>query len=691
MPGQEGEGEGSEEEIKDSLLRQWKEGRLQVAEEKGRQIPTIIERRSLPKRQSWPPLLSSQPPAALLPDLSQPPPGFQHLQPGQHSLPLPAPSSLASSITATTTQQASPGGQYREQVLKALLAGTKLGEVVDALLAVPAATLGKSSTVFEGEPVPMSMELEGTMDKRTPLKRARKKDDDGSEGEIILMRESDNEQGHHIIRKSGGKSLRGDLDPPERLRRGKHCDRSPSPKSHLRHPGYQRYRSKSRSNQSHQKYQRSNPHKNYNRKRSESRSSRKSSNRSLEGKLKDGSREDWSRSGRNTRKSKQREYSRHDSDNRRSRSGKRKKARKSESEHQPERVIGRHVKTEKDSKKNMLSFAGKVGKHEKGKVSSHPFSPGDLRNNGGPSTREKEREIGATTAVVRHLIDSQSGLLELFEGGERKAVLFHAEQVHLDQEVQDQGKQIHEALRPGLKVMVVVQPVESKIVPLQAVALWLSGCRVPSIPKDIIFNFNFTLKVKLQEQLNHFLDWSHKNVLPLCIDGLPTGEHHKCSAKVKKLVDDEWGLVEVKVVQRQGKLRCFLCLFHKSDVWLSNGVRVPNQRYFKHRSLGEIVAINQPVTLAARSILKEKGTSMMGMMDASVEMQALWVALNPSSFPQGVSRAVRIEKGPGSLAGSRWTPCMFEAGLQDRLGKRLRQYVMTTGKTLRGIDPDLKR
>ena len=101
MSGQEGEGEGNEEEIKDSLLRQWREGRLQVAEEKGRQIPTIIERRSLPKRQSWPPLLSSQPPAALLPDLSQPPPGFQHLQPGQHSLPLPAPSSLASSITAT--------------------------------------------------------------------------------------------------------------------------------------------------------------------------------------------------------------------------------------------------------------------------------------------------------------------------------------------------------------------------------------------------------------------------------------------------------------------------------------------------------------------------------------------------------------------------------------------------------------
>ena len=230
-------------------------------------------------------------------------------------------------------------------MLKALLAGTKLGEVVDALLAVPAATLGKSSTVFEGEPVSLSVNLEGTIDKRTPLKRARKKDNDGSEGEIILMRESDNDQGHHIIRKSGGKSLKSDLDPPERLSRGKHCDRSPSPKSHLRHPRYQRYRSKSRSDQSHQKYQRSKPHKNYNRKRSESRSSRRSSNRSVEGKLKDGSRKDRSRSGQFTRKCKQREYSRHDSDNRRSRSGKRKKAKKSESELQHERDIDHHVKT----------------------------------------------------------------------------------------------------------------------------------------------------------------------------------------------------------------------------------------------------------------------------------------------------------------------------------------------------------
>ena len=72
-------------------------------------------------------------------------------------------------------------------------------------------------------------------------------------------------------------------------------------------------------------------------------------------------------------------------------------------------------------------------------------------------------------------------------------------------------------------------------------------------------------------------------------------------------------------------------------------------------------------------------------------MQALWVSLNPSSCPQGVARAVRMEKGPGSLGGSKWTPCMFEAGLEDRLGEQLRKYVKASGKNLRRLDPDLNR
>ena len=91
-------------------------------------------------------------------------------------------------------------------------------------------------------------------------------------------------------------------------------------------------------------------------------------------------------------------------------------------------------------------------------------------------------------------------------------------------------------------------------------------------------------------------------------------EYYKWTVEVKKVVDDEWGLVEVKAVKKEGKLRCFLCLFHKCDVWLSSGERVPDQRYFRQRSLRRIIAINQPVTLAARSLLKEKGSSMMGAL-----------------------------------------------------------------------------
>ena len=133
MPGEEN---GTEEEFKASLLRQWKEGKLQVAE--GRQIPTIIEHRNLRQRQSWPPSTT-----ASLPDLSQPPPGFSYIQ-AQPTFPLPMPSSLPLPVNLATPLP-QPVSQYREQVLKALFAGTQLGEVVDALLANPT-SIGKTYT-----------------------------------------------------------------------------------------------------------------------------------------------------------------------------------------------------------------------------------------------------------------------------------------------------------------------------------------------------------------------------------------------------------------------------------------------------------------------------------------------------------------------------------------------------------------
>ena len=102
MPVEENGSNGTEEEFKASLLRQWKEGRLQVAE--GRQIPTIIEHRSLRQRQSWPPLTAS------LPDLSQPPPGFSYIQ-AQPTLPLPMPSSFPLPVNLAAPQP-QPVSQY---------------------------------------------------------------------------------------------------------------------------------------------------------------------------------------------------------------------------------------------------------------------------------------------------------------------------------------------------------------------------------------------------------------------------------------------------------------------------------------------------------------------------------------------------------------------------------------------------
>ena len=657
MPGEES---GGEEEFKASLLRQWKEGRLQVAE--GRQIPTIIEHRNqLRQRQSWPLPTAAQ---ASLPDLSQPPPGFSYIQ-AQPTFPLPMPSSLPLPVNLAAPQP-QPVSQYREQVLKALLAGTQLGEVVDALLAVPN-SLGKTSTDLAPRANSRSAERVSEV--------ARKRMRDTSE-DVILMRESSNSKRQQQTEKKSCESSRSG-NPQERLERGKLCDmsgrREAGKKARRSRSGRPNERSRSgrpsersRSGESNERFESNKP-------RERSRSGLR---RSRSGKLpkKSGSRKPYEKSrGGKSRERAPSEFSR-------SRSGK-KEVEMSRMERHQERL--------KEEIRNERSFE-KCGKE---KVDFASSSQTDLKLDH-HSGSKVEKESGAVMAVVKHLIDSQSGLLELFQGGERKVVLFHVEQVHLDRDSHDMGsrscnarpasnsRQFREALHPGQRVLVIVQRVEAKLVALQAVALWLRGCRTPR------FSIN---QRKLKEQLKQFMVRSSRNVLPLCLDGLPKGEFCKWTAKVKKLVDDEWGLVEVKAVRKEGRLRCFLCLFHKSDVWLSSGVRVPDQHYFRQRSLGEIVAINQPVTLAARSLLKEKGSTMMGALDASVEMQALWVSLNPSSFPQGVARAVRMEKGPGSLGGSKWTPCMFEAGLEDRLGEQLRKYVKASGRTLRGLDPDLNR
>ena len=652
MPGEESGGNGTEEEFKASLLRQWKEGRLQVAE--GRQIPTIIEHRNLRQRQSWPLPTAAK---ASLPDLSQPPPGFSYIQ-AQPTFPLPMPSSLPLPVNLAAPQP-QPGSQYREQVLKALLAGTQLGEVVDALLAVPSSMANTSADLAARA---KSRSAERISDEKKPRRRqesegARKRiRDPSAEGDVVLMRESSSAKRKQQIGKKSRESS-GSENLRQRLESGKLSDMSrrrkagdKSRRSRSGRPG-----ERSSSCQSYERF-------GSNRPRERSRSGRQ---RSCIGKL-------------------------------RKKSVSRKPHEKSRGgecrERSPSEPAGRRRSDQKEVERHQERLKMRNEKSF-GKVDLAASIKRDLKMEH-LSASKVEKESVAVMAVVKHLIDSQSGLLELFQEGGRKVVLFHAEQLHLDRDGHDMGsrscnaratsnwRQFQEAMHPGQRVLVIVQPVEAKLVALQAVALWLRGCRMPR------FSIN---QRKLKEQLKQFMVSSSRNVLPLCLDGLPKGEYCKWTAKVKKVVDDEWGLVEVKAVKKEGKLRCFLCLFHKSDVWLSSGDRVPDQRYFRQRSLREIVAINQPVTLAARSLLKEKGSTMMGALDASVEMQALWVSLNPSSFPQRVARAVRMEKGPGSLGGSKWTPCMFVAGLEERLGEQLRKYVKAGGRTLRGLDPDLNR
>ena len=730
MSGKESSGTGAEEEFKASLLRQWKEGNLQVAE--GRQIPTIIEHRSnLRQRHSWPTLSAH----SSLPDLSQPPPGFRYIQ-AQPSLPLPMPSCLPLPVNVAAPPQPQPGIQYREQVLKALLAGTQLGEVVDALLAVPA-SVGKVSTgVAAREDSRTADRSAANACSRKPRQNsegARKRNRDASEGEIILMRESSSSMKHPKILNSRESSETESEDLQERLNNRNLCNRYPNRKApekctsgRHRERSYERFRSS-------RPRERSRSRKTFETSRSDSGRSPKRSTSLSEG-LKIGKPREESRNGKlfeRSRGLKRRQRSQSGTPDGRLRSGKEDRSKgggkhhekltkgantrkrstsvecqeilsldqkgRSKKERRQERLI--RNQTEEKAKQLRSQISEEIRKEKsfeklkKDQVDVAVEYRADRKRNY-PSTNEVEKESGATMAVVKHLIDAQSGLLELFEGGERRVVLFHQEQVHLDRDSHDMGsrscnarptfnsRQLQEALRPGQRVLVLVQRVEAKLVSLQAVVLWLRGCRMP--------RFSIHQR-KLKEQLRQFLVHSSRNVLPLCLDGLPKGEHFKWAAKVKKLVDDEWGLLEVKAIRKEGKLRCFLCIFHKSDVWLSSGVRVPDQRYFRHRSLGEIVAINQPVTLAARSLLKEKGCTMMGALEASVEMQALWVSLNPSIYPQGAARAVRMEKGPGSLGGSKWTPCMFEAGLEERLNKQLRQYVKASGRTLRGLDPGLSR
>ena len=120
---------------------------------------------------------------------------------------------------------------------------------------------------------------------------------------------------------------------------------------------------------------------------------------------------------------------------------------------------------------------------------------------------------------------------------------------------------------------------------------------------------------------------------------------------------------------------------------LAEGARVPEHAHWRSRSLGEIVALQQAVTLAARSVARE----VVGARGAVVDLQAVWVSLDPSGFPDEVPRAVVVEGGPGGLATKEGTPCMFVTGLQQRLDRRLGEYMEAVSRLRRGgVDPTVE-
>ena len=124
---------------------------------------------------------------------------------------------------------------------------------------------------------------------------------------------------------------------------------------------------------------------------------------------------------------------------------------------------------------------------------------------------------------------------------------------------------------------------------------------------------------------------------------------------------------------------------------LGTGERAIDHGYFRSRGLEELVAVQQPVTLTARSVVREKGRHLARSKGAAVELQALCVSLDPLGLPEGAGRAVTVEGGPGTLGAGReeGTPWLYQEGLARRLNCQLAEFSRMTGRELRGLDPRL--
>ena len=372
------EDEEEEEQVKAALPRQsWSRERCRSGGE-GRQIPTIGEhRRSSEELAQW----RALPPH--LPDFTQPPPGYSPPLAAPLALPLPYPS-LAPPYPA-------PAPPSRQELLQAMV-GAQLGEVVQALLATA--------------PAPRRRSLSPRPHTRQEYRRARSSDRNTSEK---------NEEKDEGKKKKG--KITGVKSSPKVLKRSKE-KRGLKKRSRI---GEGRVEVRNRSSEGRVEVRKISRVRRVE-VRSRSREGRLEVRRkSMEGRVEVRKR---SREGRVEARS-------------RSREGKDKLRRRIKevkvevwSKSKEERVEGRGRKRRAGGEERR---AGKVRRERRargGEEGSRPSKdPGPNSTQVEVLHREGWRgEVGAV-AVVRHLIDSDSGLLELRSGPERGAVLFHREQV----------------------------------------------------------------------------------------------------------------------------------------------------------------------------------------------------------------------------------------------------------------------
>ena len=239
----------------------------------------------------------------------------------------------------------------------------------------------------------------------------------------------------------------------------------------------------------------------------------------------------------------------------------------------------------------------------------------------------------------------------------------------------------------GQEVLVNARKVRSDLVSLQATVVWPKFTEIPI----------YKLKPsKLDEDLAYFhYACTVDKLVAVCVNGLPpVGSLNIWSAKVKEIVNEEFGIVEVTSDPRDGKREfChkFKCFFHKSDLWVEDGVNVGDNEFYNQKALSQLVTVMQPVDLVSRSIIREKGQFMKKSTSSTLEMQALCVSLKTFCIPKGAPKGSRIGGGPGAFGGCNRgeTPYMFKIGLKEKLNVTLHHFLKVYDKTCSNLDPEL--